>query len=107
MLILIALTFTSIQVSEYLGLTVSINDSSLGTYLFCLTGLHFIHVLVGAILLGFNFWRSCLQYNPINYVRTYNNCSILVLPLLESYTLLYWHFVEAIWLLIHYTFYTL
>ena len=106
-LVIVALSFTSIQVCEYLGLTVSINDCALGTYLFTLTGLHFLHILVGAILLGFSFWRGSLQYNTTNQVTTYNGSSIVVLPLLESYTLLYWHFVEAIWLLIHFTFYTL
>nr|AMV74034.1 cytochrome c oxidase subunit 3 [Lankesterella sp. Guelph2013]AMV74037.1 cytochrome c oxidase subunit 3 [Lankesterella sp. Guelph2013] len=106
-LVLIALSFTSIQVCEYLGLAVSINDGALGTYLFTLTGLHFSHVLVGAILLFFSFWRGSLQYNPNIQTRTYTSSSIMVLPLLESYTLLYWHFVEAIWLVIHFTFYTL
>nr|QTU76232.1 cytochrome c oxidase subunit III [Eimeria leuckarti] len=106
-LVLLALCFTSIQVSEYLGLSVSINDGALGTYLLFITGLHFFHVLVGAILLLFTFWRGCLQYNPNTQVRTYTSSSIMVLPLLESYILLYWHFVEAIWLVIHFTFYTL
>lgn len=106
-LVLIALSFTSIQVCEYLGLAVYINDGALGTYLFTLTGLHFSHVLVGAILLFFSFWRGSLQYNPNIQTRTYTSSSIMVLPLLESYTLLYWHFVEAIWLVIHFTFYTL
>lgn len=106
-LVLIALAFTSIQVCEYLGLAVSINDGSLGTYLFTLTGLHFFHVLVGAILLLISFWRGSLQYSPNTQIRTVNSSSIMVLPLLESYTLLYWHFVEAIWLVIHFTFYTL
>lgn len=106
-LIMVALSFTSIQVCEYLGLAVYINDGSLGTYLFTLTGLHFFHVLIGAILLFFNFWRGSLQYNPNTQIRTYTGSSIIVLPLLESYTLLYWHFVEVIWLFIHFTFYTL
>lgn len=106
-LVVVALCFTSIQVCEYLGLAVSINDGSLGTYLLWITGLHFTHVLVGAILLFFTFWRGSLQYNPNTQVNTYNTSSIMVLPLLESYTLLYWHFVEAIWLVIHFTFYTL
>lgn len=107
MLVIVALAFTSIQVCEYLGLTVSINDSSLGTYLFILTGLHFFHVIVGAVLLGFNFWKGSLQYNSDNSINTYSSSSIIVLPLLESYTLLYWHFVEVLWLLLHFTFYTL
>lgn len=106
-LVMVALCFTSIQVCEYLGLAVSINDGTLGTYLLWITGLHFVHVLVGAILLFFTFWRGSLQYNPHTNINTYTSSSILVLPLLESYTLLYWHFVEAIWLVIHFTFYTL
>lgn len=106
-LVLIALCFTSIQVCEYLGLAISINDGALGTYLLWITGLHFSHVLVGAILLFFTFWRGSLQYNPYIQTRMYSSSSILVLPQLESYTLLYWHFVEAIWLVVHFTFYTL
>lgn len=106
-LVIIALSFTSIQVCEYLGLSVYINDGSLGTYLFTLTGLHFFHVLIGAILLFFSFWRGSLQYNSHTQIRTYTTSSIVVMPILESYTLLYWHFVEAIWLVIHFTFYTL
>nr|AIB04205.1 cytochrome c oxidase subunit 3 [Eimeria gallopavonis]AIB04217.1 cytochrome c oxidase subunit 3 [Eimeria gallopavonis] len=106
-LVIIALCFTSIQVCEYLGLAVSINDGVLGTYLLWITGLHFSHVLVGAVLLFFTFWRGSLQYNVNTQPRTYNSSSIMVLPMLESYTLVYWHFVEAIWLVIHFTFYTL
>nr|AOX48587.1 cytochrome c oxidase subunit 3 [Eimeria sp.]AOX48590.1 cytochrome c oxidase subunit 3 [Eimeria sp.] len=106
-LVMIALGFTSVQVCEYLGLAIYINDGVLGTYLLCITGLHFFHVLVGAILLFFTFWRGSLQYNPNTQVRVYTSSSIIVLPQLESYTLLYWHFVEAIWLVIHFTFYTL
>nr|AIB04208.1 cytochrome c oxidase subunit 3 [Eimeria meleagrimitis] len=106
-LVIIALCFTSIQVCEYLGLAIYINDGSLGTYLLWITGLHFTHVLVGAILLFFTFWRGCLQYNTTTQTRTYNSSSIVVLPMLESYTLVYWHFVETIWLAIHFTFYSL
>nr|YP_009531492.1 cytochrome c oxidase subunit 3 [Eimeria furonis]AXY96046.1 cytochrome c oxidase subunit 3 [Eimeria furonis] len=106
-LVLIALCFTSIQVCEYLGLAIYINDGALGTYLLWITGLHFSHVLVGAILLFFPFWRGSLQYNSNTTIRTSSSSSIMVLPLLESYALLYWHFVEAIWLVIHFTFYTL
>nr|YP_010192581.1 cytochrome c oxidase subunit 3 [Eimeria chapmani]QZP40549.1 cytochrome c oxidase subunit 3 [Eimeria chapmani] len=106
-LVIIALCFTSIQVCEYLGLAISINDGVLGTYLLWITGLHFSHVLVGAILLFFTFFKGSLQYNANTQVRTYTSSSIMVLPQLESYALVYWHFVEAIWLVIHFTFYTL
>ena len=106
-LLLIAICFTSVQVCEYLGLTISINDGILGTYLLTITGLHFSHVLVGAVLLLFTFWRGCLIYQSVCSMRTYQTSSVIVLPVLESTVLLYWHFVEAIWLVIHFTFYTL
>lgn len=106
-IVLIALCFTSIQVCEFLGLSTYINDASIGTYLLTITGLHFSHVLVGAILLFFSFWRGSLVFKSSTQLRTYSSSSIIVLPLLESTVLLYWHFVEAIWLVIHFTFYTL
>src|SRR5699024_4800899 len=48
-LVLIAICFTSVQICEYLGLAIYINDGVLGTYLLWITGLHFTHVLIGAI----------------------------------------------------------
>lgn len=107
LILLTAICFTSVQVCEYLGLTISINDGVTGTYLLCITGLHFAHVLVGAILLLFTFYRGSLVFTPEDSAYTYATSSIIVLPLLESTVLLYWHFVEAIWLVIHFTFYTL
>ena len=106
-ILLVAICFTSVQVCEYLGLTISINDGILGTYLLTITGLHFSHVLVGAVLLLYTFWRGSLVYQTECSLYTYASSSIVVLPLLESTVLLYWHFVEAIWLVIHFTFYTL
>lgn len=106
-IVLVALLFTSIQVCEYLGLATYINDATVGTYLLTITGLHFSHVLVGAVLLFFSFWRGSLCFNFSRQLRTYSSSAVLVLPMLESTVLLYWHFVEAIWLVIHFTFYTL
>lgn len=106
-ILLVAICFTSVQVCEYLGLTISINDGILGTYLLTITGLHFSHVLVGAVLLLFTFWRGSLVFQSECSMQTYTSSSIVVLPILESTVLLYWHFVEAIWLVIHFTFYTL
>lgn len=106
-ILLTALCFTSVQVCEYLGLTISINDGTTGTYLLTITGLHFAHVLVGAVLLLFTFMRGSLVYQVDCSMRTYTTSKTIVLPQFESTVLLYWHFVEAIWLVIHFTFYTL
>lgn len=106
-IVLTALCFTSIQVCEYLGLTFYINDSALGTYFLILTGLHFSHVVVGAVLLLYSFWRGSMLFKQDKSLRVYTSSSVMVLPMFESTVLLYWHFVEAVWLVIHATFYTL
>ena len=107
MIMLVALGFTSVQVCEYLGLSIYINDAALGTYFLTITGLHFMHVLVGAVLLLFTFWRGSLFYVSDYRIRLYSSSGIVLLPLLESTVILYWHFVEVVWLVIFATFYTL
>lgn len=105
---IIAEAFTSLQTSEYLGLSVSINDSVYGSLLFSLTGLHFFHVMVGVILLFISFSHISLIYldNSQWSFSSFGNVSIVVAQL-ECFSLLYWHFVELLWLFIQFTFYTL
>jgi|TARA_B100000959_G_scaffold84331_1_gene89753 heme/copper-type cytochrome/quinol oxidase subunit 3 len=61
--------------------------SSFGTAFFALTGIHGLHVLVGIVVLSILFWLE----------RSNNLSSTSQLP--ES-IVLYWHFVDAIWILI-------
>ena len=105
---IIAEAFTSLQTSEYLGLSVSINDSIYGSLLFSLTGLHFFHVMVGVILLFISFSHISFIYleNSQWPLSSFGNVSIVVAQL-EYFSLLYWHFVELLWLFIQFTFYTL
>lgn len=97
---IIASTFTSLQTSEYLGLSIYINDSVYGSILFTLTGLHFFHVFIGVVLLFVNFWTSASVYANAGY-------SYIVVAQLEYFCLLYWHFVELLWLFIQFTLYSL
>ena len=105
---MIAEAFTSLQTSEYLGLSVSINDSVYGSLLFSLTGLHFFHVVIGVVLLFISFSHISYIYleNSQWALSSFGNVSIVVAQL-EYFSLLYWHFVELLWLFIQFTFYTL
>merc|ERR1711933_406287 len=56
---ILAWTFISLQIKEFLIMGLSINDSVYSS-LFFLTGLHFFHLLVGLFLLSLFFWGCSL-----------------------------------------------
>jgi len=102
-----ALMFTSIQTSEYLGFSVYINDSTLGSFLFNITGLHFFHVIVGVLFVLFSAWSYSYVFVENNqWVHSMYEKSIYKIFYAETFTLLYWHFVEVLWLFIQFTFYS-
>merc|ERR1712188_157082 len=72
----------------------SINDSVYGSLFFFLTGLHFFHVVVGLILISLVLWSSCFSYKASNLIRVSERY------LFYSLQLIYWHFVEVLWLFI-------
>ena len=106
--------FTCCQALEYMELALYINDTSTGTYFFILTGLHFSHVIVGIVLLYINFWNGGIQYQSLrntiycseNGSKLYTQNSYVVLPQMDLFCLLYWHFLELIWIGIQFTLYT-
>lgn len=90
--------FCFLLVSEYLGLSIYINDNAIGTYMFMLTGVHFSHVVVGGILL----FLSQPPYNDtyVPYVTSSTECNrlYLVSSSNEPFNILYLHFIECLWL---------
>lgn len=105
--VIIAYLFTSMQVCEYIGTSIYINDANLGTYFFIITGLHFSHVLVGAVLLLYMFWKGTVDIDIDLRFQGELSTGRATLPTLESIFVLYWHFVELIWLVVFAIFYTL
>merc|ERR1711887_434669 len=91
---ILAWTFISLQLKEFLILALSINDSVYGSVFFFLTGLHFFHVVVGLILISLVLWSSCFSYKVWFILR------ISERYLFYSLQLIYWHFVEVLWLFI-------
>merc|ERR1711881_826569 len=91
---ILAWTFISLQLKEFLILALSINDSVYGSVFFFLTGLHFFHVVVGLILISFVFWSCNFSFKGLYVIR------ISERYLFYSLQLIYWHFVEVLWLFI-------
>nr|AAD01524.1 cytochrome c oxidase subunit III [Plasmodium berghei] len=99
--------FASLQTTEYLHLSYYINDAVLGTLFYCVTGLHFAHVIVGLILLLIYFIRIVDQYDVnTEWSYSYIGISYVVFTHTDQMTILYWHFVEIVWLFIEFFFYS-
>jgi cytochrome c oxidase subunit 3 len=83
------LTFLSLQVHEYLNLGFTPSNNAFASGFFSLTGLHGMHVFVGATLLTIAFVRACRGH--------YSGAEHIGLEV----TGLYWHFVDVVWILLY------
>jgi cytochrome c oxidase subunit 3 len=84
--LIMGLTFLALQMREYHDLGFVPSDGAFPTTFFSLTGLHGMHVLVGATLLAIAFLRACRgHYSPGGHLGL-------------EVTGLYWHFVDVVWI---------
>lgn len=91
--IILATTFTGFQIFEYINAPFTIADSVFGSVFFFGTGFHGLHVLIGTIFIAVGLYRL------INYHFTdFHHVG------LES-AIIYWHFVDVVWLLLFIFFY--
>jgi cytochrome c oxidase subunit 3 len=97
--ILLGLSFLGAQAYEYTNFIVnegfSITSGIYGTVFFSLTGLHGIHVTVGVILLSGVLIRAFL-----GHFSSRNHFGV-------EGTVLYWHFVDVVWIALYATLYLL
>lgn len=84
--IVLAIIFTALQYYEYTQAPFTIADSVFGSAFFASTGLHGLHVIVGTTFILVGFFRI------INY--HFSNHHFLGL----DSAILYWHFVDVVWL---------
>ena len=88
---ILACIFLSLQIKEFKNLGFYINDSVYGSIFFILSGLHFLHVIVGLMFLGI--------YS--NFPETFDSYfQFISQDLYFLIQVLYWHFVEIVWLYI-------
>jgi cytochrome c oxidase subunit 3 len=92
---LLGLTFLTVQVNEYLHLGWAPHDSAQATVFYSLTGLHGCHVFVGLCALLMVTVRSFRgHYSPQEHRG-------MEVPGI------YWHFVDAMWIIVYTTVYVI
>jgi cytochrome c oxidase subunit 3 len=95
MSLFLAYCFIYLQFLEYQELTFTITDSVYSSLFFLLTGFHGMHVIVGSIFIA---------YSTIHLTElTYSNTKYLGFAI----ALIYWHFVDIIWVFLFLFIYTL
>lgn len=87
--IILAVVFTGLQGFEYITAPFAMHDGAYGTCFYAGTGVHGAHVLVGTLFLSVAFVRAILYH----YTREHHVG-------FES-AILYWHFVDAVWLFLY------
>jgi heme/copper-type cytochrome/quinol oxidase subunit 3 len=91
--ILLGVIFLVVQIFEWKTKTFSLSSSSYGSLFFTITGFHMLHVVVGvAILITIFVWSAMGYFSPRHHARV-------------TVAAIYWHFVDAVWLCVFFTFY--
>jgi cytochrome c oxidase subunit 3 len=92
---LLGLTFLTVQINEYIHLGWAPQDSAQATIFYSLTGLHGAHVFIGLCLLSIVTIRSFRgHYSPQHHQG-------MEVPGI------YWHFVDAMWIVVYTAVYVL
>lgn len=89
----LAIIFTLLQGIEYSLSSFTLSDGVFGSCFYFGTGFHGLHVIVGTIFLAVGFWRLLAYHLTENHHLG-----------LES-GILYWHFVDVVWLFLYVTIY--
>jgi cytochrome c oxidase subunit 3 len=90
--LIMGLTFLGLQLREYIllhGERFTPEHAAFGSVFFALTGLHGLHVLVGAVLLAVALVRALRgHYSPQHHMGV-------------ELSGIYWHFVDVVWVVLY------
>jgi cytochrome c oxidase subunit 3 len=84
--VLLAIIFTALQGIEYTVSSFTITDGAFGSCFYFGTGFHGLHVMIGTAFLSVGLWRVLAYHSTENHHLG-----------LEA-GILYWHFVDVVWL---------
>ena len=87
--VILALIFTVFQGIEYSVSSFTISDSTFGSCFYFGTGFHGLHVIIGTAFISVGLWRVLAYHSTDNHHLG-----------LES-SILYWHFVDVVWLFLY------
>jgi cytochrome c oxidase subunit III len=85
--------FLVIQIFEWRAKTFGPTSGSYGSLYFTITGFHMVHVIVGLLMLS-----AILGWTLLGYFRPRRHEPV-------SIVIVYWHFVDVVWLAVFSTFY--
>ena len=89
----LGMIFVVVQYFEWAGKSFGLASSTYSSLYFTITGFHMAHVVVGVIMLWALFaWSYMGYFNRVRYAHIHIGA-------------LYWHFVDAVWLAVFFTFY--
>ena len=84
--VILAIIFTGMQGVEYLSSAFTFSDGTYGSCFYFGTGFHGFHVIIGTAFIAVGLWRVLAYHSTENHHLG-----------LES-SILYWHFVDVVWL---------
>jgi heme/copper-type cytochrome/quinol oxidase subunit 3 len=91
--IVLGVLFVVIQAFEWKSKTFGLATDAYGSLYFTITGFHMAHVIVGvSMLIVVLIWSLIGYFSPRHHARV-------------TIASIYWHFVDAVWLCVFFTFY--
>nr|YP_010632727.1 cytochrome oxidase subunit 3 [Pilophorus fibula]WBP64278.1 cytochrome oxidase subunit 3 [Pilophorus fibula] len=84
--IVLAIIFTVLQGLEYTVSSFTLSDSTYGSCFYFGTGFHGLHVIIGTAFIAVGFWRFLAYHFTDNHHLGFET------------SILYWHFVDIVWL---------
>jgi cytochrome c oxidase subunit 3 len=90
---LMGIVFVAIQALEWGTKKFTPFSSSYGSLYYTITGFHMLHVIAGVLIL-----TTLALWSALGYFNRTRNAPV-------SIGAIYWHFVDAVWLLLFFTFY--
>lgn len=91
--IVLGIVFVGIQYLEWMSKPFGIDSNSYASLYFTITGFHMAHVVAGLLLL-----ITVLVWSLLGYFDPERHAPV-------SISAIYWHFVDAVWLTVFFTFY--